>query len=183
MRAITVSAVVLLLLAGNATMNRTDAVAQVNGNDSNVFMMDDCLPGDPGYSAATGGCQLKAHQGDVPAAEFGALLTSPLSTALIGHPSWRNEPSHITANLGRGIRVKNEGGRSHTFTEVEHFGGGSIAGFNVGMTRADECPLTPNLVTDAVAPGATVQLTGLDSGLHKFQCCFHPWMRATVRVQ
>jgi hypothetical protein len=25
-------------------------------------------------------------------------------------------------------------------------------------------------------------MTAENVGLHKFQCCFHPWMRATVRV-
>jgi hypothetical protein len=32
-------------------------------------------------------------------------------------------------------------------------------------------------------PGATIRVEGLAQGLHKFQCCIHPWMRATVRVQ
>jgi plastocyanin len=181
-RVTTASAVVLLLFAGNATMNRTNAVAQVNGKDNTVAMVDNCLPGDPGYDS-TGGCQLKAHQGDVSSEEFGALLFSPLSSALIGHPSWRNEPSHLTANLGRRIHIRNEGGRAHTFTEVADFGGGSVSDFNVGMTRAPECPADPSLVTDVVFPGDTVKLDGLGSGLHKFQCCFHPWMRGTVRVQ
>ena len=182
MRATIVSAVVLLLFATNATVSRTNAVPQVNGNDNTVAMVDDCLPGDPGYDS-TGGCQLKAHQGDVSADEFGALLFSPLSSALIGHPSWRNEPSHLMANLGKRIKVKNEGGRAHTFTEVADFGGGSVSDFNVGMTRAPECPLDPSLVTDVVAPGDTVHLDGLAPGLHKFQCCFHPWMRGTVRIK
>lgn len=182
MKATLASAVVLLLFAGNVTINRATVVGQVNGNDNNVAMMDDCLPGDPGWDS-TGGCQLKAHQGDVPAEEFGALLFSPLSSALIGHPSWRNEPSHVTANLGKRIHVKNEGGRAHTFTEVADFGGGSVPDFNIGMTRAPECPIDPSLVTDVVAPGDTIVLNGLDPGLHKFQCCFHPWMRGTVRVK
>jgi hypothetical protein len=56
----------------------TVAVAQVDGNDNNISVMDDCLPGDPGWNP-TGGCTLKPHQGDVPQAEFFALLTSPLT--------------------------------------------------------------------------------------------------------
>jgi plastocyanin len=65
---------------------------------------------------------------------------------------------------------------------VENFGGGSVAGFNISMTKAPECPMTPGQVQDALAPGQSVTLTDLDPGLHKFQCCFHPWMRATIRV-
>jgi hypothetical protein len=31
-------------------------------------------------------------------------------------------------------------------------------------------------------PGASKDLKGLDVGLHRFQCCLHPWMRTTIRV-
>jgi plastocyanin len=155
--------------------------AQVNGNDNNISVMDDCLPGDPLWDP-TGGCTLKPHQGDVPFAEFGALLTSPLTIppngALIGHPSWRNEPSHVTTPLGKSIRITNAGGRGHTFTEVANFGGGFVTQLNIGLTPAPECAQAVPL-----APGATIELTANGPGLHKFQCCIHPWMRATVRVE
>jgi plastocyanin len=157
------------------------AAAQVMSNDSNIVIMDNCLPGDTGWNP-TGGCAMNPNQGDVSFAEFGQLISSPLISALVGHPSWRNEPSHLVAsNRGR-VRVTNRGGRAHTLTEVENFGGGSVAPFNISMTKAPECPLTPGQVQDALAPGQSVTLTNLDPGLHKFQCCFHPWMRATIRV-
>lgn len=99
-------------------IGHTIAVAQVDGNDNNIAVMDDCLPGDPAWNP-TGGCALKPHQGDVPQAEFGALLRSPLTIPpngfLIGHPSWRNEPSHLTVSSGKKVRVTNKGGRGHTF--------------------------------------------------------------------
>lgn len=159
------------------------ATAQVNGNDNNIAVMDDCLPGDPAWDP-TGGCTLKPHQGDVSAGEFFALLRSPLTVpangALIGHPSWRNEPSHVTTPAGKRIRVTNTGGRGHTFTEVANFGGGFVGVLNIGLTPAPEC--APNNVVP-LAPGATVELTASGPGLHKFQCCIHPWMRATVRVE
>ena len=183
MRTLLAAVLVVVLVVGELLISRADVVAQVYGNDNNVAMMDTCLPGDPGYSAATGGCQLKPHQGDVPAAEFGALLTSPFITGLVGHPSWRNEPSHLTTNATKAIRVTNNGGRAHTFTKVAAFGGGLVGGFNIAMTRAPECPANPGLVTDAVAPGGAGQISGLAPGLHKFQCCFHPWMRATIRIE
>ena len=34
----------------------------------------------------------------------------------------------------------------------------------------------------AVAPGATLRVTELGVGLHRFQCCIHPWMRAAIRI-
>ena len=158
------------------------ATAQVDGNDSNISVMDDCLPGDPGWNP-TGGCGLKPHQGDVSFAEFGALLTSPLTIPpngfLIGHPSWRNEPSHVTVKAGKTVHVSNRGGRGHTFTEVTDFGGGIIPPLNIGLSPAPQC--TQGAIP--LAPGATVTLTSLAPGLHKFQCCIHPWMRATIRVE
>jgi hypothetical protein len=31
-------------------------------------------------------------------------------------------------------------------------------------------------------PGEKERISGLAPGLHKFQCCIHPWMHAAVRV-
>jgi plastocyanin len=157
--------------------------AQVKSNDNKIDIVDNCLPGDPGWDA-TGGCLLKEAQGDVPNAEFGALLRSPLTIPpngyLIGHPSWRNEPSHLSTSEGKAVTVSNRGGRVHTFTEVANFGGGRIGGLNIGLSAAPEC--NPALTTD-LAPGASTTIAVTGEGLHKFQCCIHPWMRATVRVE
>src|SRR4029453_11967083 len=97
---------VLTLLVAFWGIGHFVAIAQVGGNDNNIAVVDDCLPGDPGWNP-TGGCTLKPQQGDVPAAEFNALLTSPLTIPpygfLIGHPSWRNEPSHLTTRAGKTV--------------------------------------------------------------------------------
>ncbi len=176
--------------AGMMALGSAAMTAQVNGNDNRIAVMDDCKPGDPAWDP-TGGCTLKPHQGDVPMAEFGQLLRSPLAVIagaggpvsfLVGHPSWRNEPSHLTVAPGKTVRVTNHGGRGHTFTEVANFGGGFISGLNVGMTPAPECvsTITPPI---PLAPGATIELAAGAPGLHKFECCIHPWMRATIRVE
>ena len=112
-------------------------VAQGNSNDNRISILDDCLPGDPGWTPS-GGCSLAPHQGEVSFAEFGAFIPSPLISAFVGHPSWRNEPSYLSVDQGKTIRVKNEGGRTHTFTRVANFGGGSVGGFNIGATLAPE---------------------------------------------
>jgi plastocyanin len=183
MRLTTAAAVLMALTIALWAFPNTRAIGQVNGNDSNISVTDDCLPGDPGWNP-TGGCTLKPHQGDVSEAEFTALLSSPLTSTVIGHPSWRNEPSHLATNQGRAVRVTNTGGRNHTFTKVEEFGGGTIAPLSAGLTKAAECPASPaNIGPLILAPGATTQVTNLQPGLHKFQCCFHPWMRATIRVE
>jgi hypothetical protein len=68
----------------------------------------------------------------------------------------------------------------HTYTEVEDFGGGFVPLLNGAMATAPECANPATLTF--VAYGGSQTLTGLESGLHKFQCCIHPWMRAAVRV-
>jgi len=142
--------------------------------------MDNCDPGDPAWNA-TGGCAQFPQNGDVSNAEFFAFLRSPLTipanNALVGHPSWRNEPSYVSVKEGRTVHVKNEGGRGRTFTEVANYGGGVVGVLNVGLNPASECAASVPL-----APGAT-QDVDLAPGLHKFQCRIHPWMRAAIRVE
>jgi plastocyanin len=167
----------------------TTVQAQVRSRDANVAMMDNCSTSDPAYGAL-GGCPedapfpgSRSFRGDVPLAELLELLFSPLAPAdhVIGHPSWRNEPSYISAREGQNVRVSNRGGRVHTFTEVEDFGGGFVPLLNGAMATAPECA---NPATLTFVPyGGSTTVTGLESGLHKFQCCIHPWMRATIRIE
>jgi hypothetical protein len=120
-----------------------DAVGIAQGlKDHKISILDNCLPGDPGWDP-TGGCTLKAKEGDVSFVEFGALLVSPLTQPpfqhLIGHSSWRNDPSYSSIEAHKAIDVKNEGGRVHSFTEVANYGGGFITPLNIGLTQAPEC--------------------------------------------
>ena len=142
-----------------------------------IAIRDDCDPTDAAW-APTGGCLLR--RGNVRFAEFNAELSSLLSTAVVGHQGWRNDPSYLVAEVGRTVRVRNEGGRVHTFTEVAQFGGGRVPnpGLNKGLVQAPECPGS----TD-IRPGETVELSDLLPGNHRFQCCIHPWMRGIVKVR
>jgi len=166
----------------------TTLQAQSRSNDANITMMDNCSDSDPAYNAF-GGCPEGApfpgsnsYRGDVSVAEFFALLFSPLAPGgqVIGHPSWRNEPSYISIGAGRTVRVTNRGGRAHTFTKVNDFGGGFVAPLNGALIPAPECENPADLVF--VPYGGSQQLSGLAPGLHKFQCCIHPWMRGAVRI-
>jgi plastocyanin len=164
------------------TRNENAAIvsAKSDGEDHNgkIAMRDNCNPADPAW-APTGGCLLR--RGDVSAAEFNAFLRSPLTIApnahLIGHPSWRNEPSYVSIESGKRLRVTNEGGRTHTFTEVAQFGGGRVPPLSIGLTPAPECATAVN-----VPAGGRIELASMSDGIHRFECCIHPWMRATVRV-
>jgi plastocyanin len=151
-----------------------------------VEVLDTCLPGDTGWNP-TGGCALDPEDGDVSFAEFGSLLstptmatnTSPAGRALVGHPAWRNEPSHMVIKEGKTVHIENNGGRVHTFTEVKNFGGGYVGGLNFNQVLAENC--SPSVAH--LDPGAETKIRNLEPGLHLFQCCIHPWMRATIRVE
>ena len=161
--------------------------AQVRSNNPSVSMMDNCSEDDPAYDDF-GGCPegapfpgSKSYTGDVTGAEFFELLFSPLAgTVPIGHPSWRNEPSYLSIREGQTLRVDNQGGRAHTFTEVADFGGGFVPLLNGSMATAPECENPAQLTF--VPYGGTQNVTALEPGLHKFQCCIHPWMRGAVRI-
>jgi plastocyanin len=144
------------------------------GPHNYIAILDDCDPNDPTW-APSGGCTRK--DGAVTNAEFTAFLTSPFYPSVVGHPAWRNEPSYVKLEVGRSVKVTNEGGRTHTFTEVANYGGGRVPPLNIGLTPAPECASATNL-----APGATIEVDGLAVGTHRFQCCIHPWMRAAIKV-
>jgi len=159
--------------------------------DLSLGLLDNCDPITFNAALGPGACVLE--EGDTTFPEFLALLFSPLIPTVVGHPAWRFEPSYLSIEARQTLRVTNDGGEGHTFTEVVNFGGGSIPVLNgvpapSGITpfnpliRAPECPANPaNLVV--VAPGASVRFNGLTNGLHKFQCCIHPWMRAVIDVE
>jgi plastocyanin len=141
-----------------------------------ILILDDCDPDDPAW-APTGGCLLK--DGRVTNAEFNLLTRSPLSLSTVGHPAWRNQPSYLDIEEGEDVKATNAGGRLHTLTRVENFGGGRVPPLNVGLVPAPECTVPS---TTEVAPGETMRITGLGVGLHRFQCCIHPWMRELIAV-
>jgi plastocyanin len=163
--------------------------AQVRSSDVNISMMDNCSQDDPDYDPF-GGCPEGApfpgsnsYRGDVTALEFFSLLFSPVLAPggqVIGHPSWRNEPSYISVREGQTVRVNNRGGRAHTFTKVAAFGGGFVGLLNGALVPAPECANPATLVF--VPYGESQTLPALAPGLHTFQCCIHPWMRGAVRV-
>jgi hypothetical protein len=190
MRRVQIPAMLVLSLSVLwAVGNPVDLAADRDG--ARIAIRDDCDPDDTGWTP-TGGCLLR--KGDVSLAEFQAFLRSPLynnaaagaqpTLFLVGHPSWRNEPSHIVVEKGDRIQVRNEGGRLHTFTPVAEFGGGRVPPLLVGTVPAPECaaPAAPAVDPYQVAPGDKLKLKASEEGIQRFQCCIHPWMRATVRV-
>ena len=181
------AAIALAVVVGGWAVTATLG-AQGRGFDFHITMLDNCATDDPAYNDF-GGCPQggqfpgsSSYAGDVSVAEFFGLLFSPLAPGaqVIGHPSWRNEPSYISIPSGHDVRVTNRGGRAHTFTKVANFGGGFVGDLNGALLQAPEC--NPGAV-EFVPYGGSQKLTGLEPGLHTFQCCIHPWMRAAIKVQ
>jgi hypothetical protein len=105
---------------------------------------------------------------------------------------WSFTPAQLTARFGVDLLGNNIGGETHTFTPVKAFGGGFFLPLNElsdNPVPAPEC-LTLDPAEDLVVAGAqyTIEKEELaevvdGSGLARVQCCIHPWMRATVRMQ
>jgi len=120
---------------------------------------------------------------------YATTLSDLVTGAGSGHPSpnWDFEPDSITVPWGTVIKVTDEGGEPHTFTEVQQFGGGFIPPLNgPGETSVPECAAGYSSVDVArtrIIQGSTIEIPNLPKGVHRFQCCLHPWMRVTVNVQ
>jgi plastocyanin len=165
------------LLVGAAATTDVAAGDDRGRGNREVVLLDDCDPTDPAW-VPTGGCNLP--DGDVTLAEFNAFLLSPLAVSVVGHPAWTFEPMYQKLESGKRLRIRNEGGRVHTFTEVVSFGGGRVPPLNAGLSVAPEC-VAPTVIN--IAGGGRDVVEGLAPGDHRFQCCIHPWMRALVTVR
>ena len=156
-------AAVLVLIVG--------AAAASDKGPRRILVLDDCDPADDGWTP-TGGCTKDG--GEVTFAEF-------FAAAPLGHPAWRNDPSYLKVPGTGNLQVANQGGRTHTFTEVTAFGNGIVPPLNPNTNPpADGCAV--DFSESLLEPGGTLKLERLEKGVHKYQCCFHPWMRAEVRV-
>ena len=177
----------LAVLVGLWVTGTKVTTAQVNSNNPNVALVDNCDPATFNASVGPGTCATTPHQHDTTFLEFIGLLFSPLANNVIGHPAWQFSPGYISVPAGHTVRATNAGGEGHTFTEVTAFGGGFLPFLNGVGGPAGTVPLAPAAACLAlpgiVVPGDTVQIEGLSPGVHKFQCCIHPWMRAVVDVE
>jgi plastocyanin len=120
-------------------------------------------------------------------APFATTLADLFAKAAAGapDPSWDFEPDSLRIRQGTPLIVVNQGGEPHTFTPVANFGGGFIGGLNGGQAAVPECAAGFKDVAVArtrILQGSQLQVAGLTKGEHHFQCCIHPWMRVTVKV-
>jgi plastocyanin len=156
-------------------------MAAVAVTDEPVRMLDAC---DPATFNATFGAGVCADVGgDVTVEEFFSPNVLPE-----GHPAWENEPSYVKIKPGERVKVTNEGGEVHTFTELMAFGGGFYPPLNNPTGSTEVVPErgsagAPNPALVFVPSGGKLEVTGLGVGTHLFECCIHPFMRAVIKVE
>jgi plastocyanin len=142
-------------------------------------MQDQCDPASFNAALGNGTCN---RQGNVTFAAFNSELNASHQVA-----AWRYVPSSLTIHVGQAITAMNDGGETHTFTEVAQFGGGIVPSLNQASGNTVEAPECAQLsASDMVASGASFTAdvaTSADVGTERYQCCIHPWMRAVVTVK
>jgi hypothetical protein len=156
--------------------------ASAEGGVKEVRLRDDCDP-------VTFGALCPVGNGDTTLDEFNAELAQKKSVG-----AWKFNPdlSGLSIHVGEPIIIVNRGGETHSFTKVAQFGGGRVPRLNEASGNpipAPECLAPPNMIDNifvggkTTAPGPVAGDLTAPLGRTKFQCCIHPWMRTTVRVQ
>jgi len=101
-------------------------------------------------------------------------------------PGWDFEPDVLHVHEGTMLVVRNQGGEPHTFTEVKKVGGGFLDALNAGQEIVPECSggfKNVDVAKTRILQGSEMEVPGLSKGVHHFECCIHPWMHVTVRVE
>lgn len=174
-----------LLIVGAAQLLAQDHSHMHHMPLAQFVALDECDP--TTFNAALGPDFCK----NVALAAFGyaTTLSDLLAGAQSGNPSpnWDFEPDSVSVPEGTVIKVVDQGGEPHTFTEVHKFGGGFLAPLNgPGETTVPECAggfSAVDVAKTRIIQGSTIEIPNLTKGEHRFQCCIHPWMRVTVNVQ
>ena len=98
--------------------------------------------------------------------------------------AWHMTPPQAHMGVGDVLLAVNHGGETHTFTEVEEFGGGIVPMLNERMGLTTVAPECNQLSPAAFIPagGASEGETEDEAGVEKYQCCIHPWMRTVVTI-
>jgi hypothetical protein len=158
-----------------------------NKDVQDIRLRDDCDPATFNAALGAGAC---LGNGNTTVDEFNAELASRGSVN-----AWKYNPDHTKVKPGESLLVVNQGGETHTFTRVAHFGGGFVAGLNQASGNpvpASECATTnadgtlsprpqgPNNLF--VASSQQIPVPGIGDSTVLFQCCIHPWMRITITL-
>lgn len=142
----------------------------------NMKMMDACDPETFNAVLGDGAC---VRNGGVTFEKFIEQLEKHQKVG-----SWHFAPGKVHGNVGQTIVAQNNGGEVHTFTNVAAFGGGFVPDLNGLSGNPVPAPECLNFGAIDFIPAGGSGTTDLTStGTHRYQCCIHPWMRATVQVK
>lgn len=163
----------LHLALGVAVVSLTGVAVSSSGVRT-VRIEDRCDPATFNAAVGDGTC---VGDGDETFEEFIAEVTDDQEAR-----HWRFKEDAFEVRVGEAVNTFNIGGEVHSFTAVAQFGGGVVPLLNDlsgNPVFAPECaafvPVFPN------ASGAPVVLN--KTGVQRFQCCIHPWMRTEVTVR
>ena len=156
------------------TLGAGTSWADSGGGGKVVRMVDECDP--KTFNAFREG--ICVGDGDVTFGEFAAALNLQVG----GHHDWKFEDSSLDMKSGGTLHVVNNGGETHTFTEVVNFGMGIVPFLNSAVPETGPAIPVPHLNPNFVDSGLSADVKGLTDGVHRFQCLIHPWMRSTVTV-
>jgi len=162
------------LFVGFAVLLALPAVAAAR-DSRDIKMQDRC---DPATFNAMFGDGVCVKDGGTTVDEFLAELNPKDG----GDNHWRFTPKKTHLKAGGHLDITNQGGETHSFTEVRAFGKTPLPDF---------APLNDALAADApfavrvgdfnfVPAGGTLRLDDLSVGVHRYECFIHPWMRSTV---
>ena len=162
------------------------AIAPSAMADTSVMRMRDrCDPATFNAVLGEGACVNREGKDNVTFAQLIATLSTEKR-----HIGWRFKPRTTMVMAGDGVKVRNIGGEVHTFTRVKRFGGGFVPELNelLGLEPVPECLAPPSNTNRFVESGDVTRFhtghaTAVPSGTTHWECCIHPWMKATIVVQ
>ena len=144
------------------------------GRERVVHMSDACDPASFDAVLGAGAC---TRSGGVTFDKFIELLGKNQSVG-----GWHFTPGQLNVQVGDELVAVNDGGETHTFTEVEEFGGGIVPDLNTlsgNPIPAPEC--NPATIT-MIPPGGRFSEDVDEDEDELYQCCIHPWMRTTIHA-
>ena len=180
-RRLSIRAFIWTAFAAVALLSLTAGAEAVQPEIKKIRLYDNCEPTSFNAAFGDGTC---VGSGTTTVNQFIAELTATQTAT-----AWRNQPTYMKLHIGRPTQIENRGGEVHTFTQVAEFGGGLVPDLNNLSGNPIVAPECEDLGTVIFIPaGATLlgPVTGnfqLPLGVHKFQCCIHPWMRTLIQVE
>ena len=194
------------LAAGICVATLCTIVANTNAQTTTTIMMRDACDPDSFNAALGPGHCTAGHHGNTLFSDFLSELQTDQNAG-----AWRFNPMlnaterqfklvRVDLNSGDQTTIQNVGGETHSFTRVENFGGGFKARLNGLTGNSDPAPECAQVLPDGTLapqpesdtnqfveagntePGPTAGTAALPTGVSRWECCIHPWMRMVVVV-